>query len=193
MLKNVKFERSISMHEQFTHLHMNCNEVGLIGRSNVGKSSLINALTNNNKMAKISSTPGKTITLNYFNINQKFYLVDLPGYGYAKRSKELYKTWVGILDHFMTKNPNLKHMILIIDFKVGPTKDDIDMLEYLIHNKIPFSIIASKLDKVKISERKKQKDKISQMLGELDFLTYSVTKKININLVENMIYRVSLD
>lgn len=191
MLKNVIFERSISTEEQFSHLLMDATEVGLIGRSNVGKSSLINALTNNNKMAKTSATPGKTITLNYFNVNKDFYLVDLPGYGYARRSKELYKTWVGVLEKFMTENVKLQHMILIIDFKVGPTNDDMDMVEYLVHNQIPFSVIASKLDKVKISNRKKQKEKISEQLGGLDFITYSVTKNINIDLVENLMYRVS--
>lgn len=191
MLKNVIFERSISTEEQFSHLLMDATEVGLIGRSNVGKSSLINALTNNNKMAKTSATPGKTITLNYFNVNKDFYLVDLPGYGYARRSKELYKTWVGVLEKFMIENAKLQHMILIIDFKVGPTNDDMDMVEYLVHNQIPFSVIASKLDKVKISNRKKQKEKISEKLGGLDFITYSVTKNINIDLVENLMYRVS--
>lgn len=191
MLKNVIFERSISKEEQFSHLLLNTTEVGLIGRSNVGKSSLINALTNNNKMAKTSSTPGKTITLNYFNVNKDFYLVDLPGYGYARRSKELYKTWVGVLERFMTENEKLQHMILIIDFKVGPTNDDLDMVDYLVHHQIPFSIIASKLDKVKINDRKKQKEKISEKLGGLDFITYSVTKNVNVDLVENLIYRVS--
>lgn len=91
MFKNVKFERSISMSEQFSHLLKNYNQIGIIGRSNVGKSSLINALTNNSKLAKISSKPGKTTTLNYFNIDETFYLVDLPGYGYSKRSKEYHK------------------------------------------------------------------------------------------------------
>lgn len=191
MLKNVVFERSISMNDQFSHLLMDSVEIGLIGRSNVGKSSLINALTNNNKMAKTSSTPGKTITLNYFNVNKEFYLVDLPGYGYARRSKELYKTWVGVLEEFMTKNEKLQHMVLIIDFKVGPTNDDMDMVEFLVHHQIPFSIIASKLDKVKINDRKRQKEKISEMLGGIDFTVYSVTKNINVNLVEKLIYRVA--
>lgn len=191
MLKNVKFERSISTEEQFSHLLINnASNVGLIGRSNVGKSSIINSLTNNNKMAKISSTPGKTITLNYFNVNNEFYLVDLPGYGYAKRSKSLYKSWVGILDKFLRENNNLSHMILIIDFKVGPTSDDLDMIEYLIFNKIPYSIIASKYDKININARSKRKTEILDLLDGVDFIPYSVTKKINIDLVEKLIYRV---
>lgn len=192
MLKNVKFERSISSEEQFSHLLLNnANEVGLIGRSNVGKSSIINALTNNNKMAKTSSKPGKTITLNYFNVNNDFYLVDLPGYGYARRSKELYKSWVGVLEKFISDNKNLAHMILIIDFKVGPTNDDMDMIEFLAHNEVPFSIIASKLDKIKINDRRRQKESLNQRLAGIDFISYSVTKNVNVDLVEKLIYRVA--
>ncbi len=191
MFKNVKFERSISMSEQFNHLLKDFNQIGIIGRSNVGKSSLINALTNNSKLAKTSSKPGKTTTLNYFNIDDTFYLVDLPGYGYSKRSKEFHKNWEGIMNEFMLENDRLKHIILIIDFKVGPTDKDIEMIEYLTHYNIPYSIIASKYDKIIISKRVRRKKELIEMFDGIDFIAYSSIKKINIDLIEKMMFRLA--
>ena len=108
-------------------------EIALSGRSNVGKSSLINTLLGRKSLARVSSAPGKTITINYYGVDNKFYLVDLPGYGYAKRSMESKKSWSGLTEDYFLKNPSadaIKLVIQLIDIRTGPTDDDIMMIKY---------------------------------------------------------------
>ena len=126
-------------------------EIALSGRSNVGKSSLINTLLGRKSLARVSSAPGKTITINYYDIDKKLYLVDLPGYGYAKRALEDKKRWSALTDGYFSKNPNidlLRLVVQLIDVRVGPTEDDIMMLRYLCEAGIPFFIVATKCDKL---------------------------------------------
>ena len=126
-------------------------EIALSGRSNVGKSSLINTLLGRKSLARVSSAPGKTITINYYDVDKKFYLVDLPGYGYAKRSQESKKSWSTLTEHYFTKNPSsdaIKLVIQLIDIRTGPTEDDVMMINWLYDCEVPFTVVATKTDKL---------------------------------------------
>lgn len=126
-------------------------EVALSGRSNVGKSSLINTLLGRKSLARVSSSPGKTITINYYDIDKKMYLVDLPGYGYAKRSQESKRGWSSLTEDYFVKNPSsdaIKLVIQLIDIRTGPTDDDIMMINFLIDNEVDFIVVATKTDKL---------------------------------------------
>ena len=132
-------------------------QVALSGRSNVGKSSLINTLLGRKSLARVSSAPGKTITINYYGIDKKMYLVDLPGYGYAKRSKESKKVWSTLTEDYFLKNPSsdaLKLVIQLIDVRTGPTEDDIMMINWLIDMNIPFTVVCTKTDKLSNNQLK---------------------------------------
>ncbi|MCI9450049.1 MAG: YihA family ribosome biogenesis GTP-binding protein [Clostridiales bacterium] len=138
-------------------------QVAFAGRSNVGKSSLINSLLSRKSFARVSSSPGKTITVNFYSVDSALYLVDLPGYGYAKRSPEEKRRWSALTDGYFTNNPNidlLKLTVCLIDSRIGPTKDDLAMLEFLIASELPHIIVATKFDKLNAAGRRK----ISEML-----------------------------
>ena len=124
------------------------NEIAFVGRSNVGKSSIINALTNRKKLAKVSQTPGKTRLINFFLINDDFYLVDLPGYGYAKVSKTQREKFGKMIEEYITKRENLQLVIQLVDLRHDPTQDDILMYNYLKHFDIPTLVICTKEDKI---------------------------------------------
>lgn len=132
-------------------------EILLVGRSNVGKSSFINCLINRKNFARTSSTPGKTRTLNFYLVNDDFYLVDVPGYGYAKVSKQLKHKFGMIIEDYLEGRDNLVHVFMLIDFRHKPTNDDIMMFEFLKYYNISLTIIATKTDKVKTSAIEKNK------------------------------------
>lgn len=159
---NVKFIKSASKKAEFIEDEL--NQVAIVGRSNVGKSSLINLLTNNSKMAKTSSTPGRTRLVNYFNVNNQFYLVDLPGYGYHKAGKEHTDIWDKTMNDYFTDNEKLKVVLLLIDSRIKPTELDKQMVQYLAERDIPVVIVLTKADKVNRSEINLSKDKISNEL-----------------------------
>ncbi len=123
-------------------------EYAFIGRSNVGKSSLINMLTGNNKLAKVSATPGKTITINHFIINDEWYLVDLPGYGFAKRSQKDREMWKKMLDAYILGRQNLVMTFVLVDSRIKPQKIDLDFIAGLGENQVPFAIVFTKADKL---------------------------------------------
>ena len=138
-------------------------QIALSGRSNVGKSSLINTLSNRKSLARVSSAPGKTITINYFDIDKKMYLVDLPGYGYAKRSKESKKVWSSLTEDYFLKNPSsdaLKLVIQLIDIRTGPTEDDILMINWMIEQDIPFIVATTNTDKLSKTQLKEALEKL---------------------------------
>ena len=140
-------------------------EVALSGRSNVGKSSLINTMLGRKSLARVSSTPGKTITINYYDVDRKMYLVDLPGYGYAKRSQDSKRVWSSLTEDYFLKNPSadaIKLVIQLIDVRVGPTDDDIMMINWLIDQGVPFVVVATKTDKLSKSELKRQLDSFGE-------------------------------
>ena len=158
----------------------NLPEFVFLGRSNVGKSSFINALTGRKSLAKTSQKPGKTKTMNYFNIDDLFYLVDAPGYGYASRSYGSRLDFGDYIEDYLIDNPNLKIVFLLVDTFVGPTKDDILMYEYLIYHKLNVKIIATKMDKVGSSKILSYKKNIKEKLNTSNdniYLTSSNEKK----------------
>ncbi len=126
-------------------------QIALSGRSNVGKSSLVNTLLGRKALARVSSAPGKTITVNFYDVDGKLYLVDLPGYGFAKRPPAEKAKWSALTDGYFTQNRNIDRVELIlqlIDLKVGPTADDVMMLRYLTATELPFAVVATKIDKL---------------------------------------------
>ncbi len=140
-------------------------QIALSGRSNVGKSSLINTLLGRKSLARVSSAPGKTITINYYGIDGKFYLVDLPGYGYAKRSAESKKSWSSLTEDYFVKNPSIdaiKLVIQLIDVRTGPTADDVMMINFLIDCDMPFVVVATKTDKLSKSQLENALDEIKE-------------------------------
>lgn len=123
-------------------------EVAFSGRSNVGKSSLINSLLNRKKLVKVSSTPGKTRTINFFIVNNEIMLVDLPGYGYAAVSKQEKIKWSAMIEDYLMKRNNLKTVVLLVDIRHKPTNDDKIMYDYIKHYKQKVIVVATKLDKI---------------------------------------------
>lgn len=140
-------------------------EIALVGRSNVGKSSLINSICTRNGLAKVSGTPGKTRAVNYFLINEEFYLVDLPGYGYANVSKTERESWGSLVEGYLQSSENLEHLFLLLDIRRDPNDDDKQMAYWLEHYQIPCTIIATKVDKVKKSQRNRLAGQLSDKLG----------------------------
>ncbi len=153
----------------------------LVGRSNVGKSSFINTIINRKNYAHTSSTPGKTQTLNFYHINNNFYLVDVPGYGYAKVDKPTQKKFGLMIEDYLKTRFNLKCVFMLIDFRIKPTEDDILMYHYLKFYKIPVVVVATKFDKVNMKQRVKQEKIINETikLEDNDKIVYfsSVNKK----------------
>ncbi len=131
-------------------------EIAFAGKSNVGKSSLINALMNRKALARTSASPGKTQTINFYNINHEMYLVDLPGYGYAKVSQSVKEQWGKMIERYLHKSKQLKAVFLLIDIRHKPSENDRNMYEWILHNGYEPIIIATKLDKLKRSQVPKQ-------------------------------------
>ncbi|MBP5342626.1 YihA family ribosome biogenesis GTP-binding protein [bacterium] len=183
-IKNAIFYKTIMKLEEMPKEGL--FEIALTGRSNVGKSSFINSICNNNKLARTSKTPGKTITLNFYLINNSFYFVDMPGYGYASREKDILYNFSESTNLYVEKRKELKGFISIIDSRTL-TNDDKEMIEYLKHRSIPFIIILSKIDKLKRNDIRKRVDIISKELSvnkEL-IIPYSSYTKENIDKVLN--------
>lgn len=143
-------------------------EIAIVGKSNVGKSSLINLLANNKKLAKTSSQPGKTRLVNFFLLNKEFYLVDLPGYGFAKASKTEQKSWGELLERYLGSG-RVNHLLMLIDIRHAPTQDDLTMFRYLIYYGIPYTLIATKADKIARSKRKQEANARAKQLGAPPF------------------------
>lgn len=152
----------------------------LVGRSNVGKSSFINTIINRKNFARISSKPGKTQTLNFYLVNHKFYLVDVPGYGYASVSKKKQQKFGMMIEEYLKTREELRHVFLLIDFRHKPSEDDVLMYQFLKHYEVPVTIVATKVDKVGTSVRQKQRklilDELDLQLGDEFVMFSSITK-----------------
>ncbi len=165
----------------------------LVGRSNVGKSSFINTLINRKNFARTSASPGKTQTINFYFVNNAFYLVDAPGYGFANVSKNKKKKFGLMMEDYLIGRENLKQVFMLIDFRMKPTSDDILMYEFLKHYKIPVTIVATKSDKIGITKQQSQR---SMLLNELDlvvgddFIVFSNVTKNGKTEVQEKIERI---
>ncbi|ABR33511.1 MULTISPECIES: ribosome biogenesis GTP-binding protein YihA/YsxC [Clostridium] len=172
-------------------------EVAFVGRSNVGKSSLINSLTNRKKLAKVSQTPGKTRLVNFFLINDDFYLVDLPGYGYAKVSKAEKDSWGKTVEMYLTGREQLKRVVLLVDSRHKPTGDDIIMHEWIKHFGYDVIVVATKSDKLTRNELKKNEKVIKETLklnsdDKLYFFS-SLNKDGKDELIDNLFLEFATD
>ena len=140
------------------------DEVAFAGRSNVGKSSLINALFNQKKLAKTSATPGRTQQLNFFNFDNKLYLVDLPGYGYAQAPEKLVKQWQKVLKDYLRGRPNLRRVFLLIDSRHGIKAEDLEIMKLLNESAVVYQVILTKIDKISAEELQKSQQNVLEKL-----------------------------
>lgn len=154
IIKTAEFVRSAKLKKDYNNQEF--PEIAIVGKSNVGKSSLINALTNNSKLARVSKQPGKTRLVNFFLLNQQFYLVDLPGYGFARVSKAEKETWDEMMRTYFENSKQLRAVILLLDIRHKPTKEDIAMLHYIEYYAIPYVVCLTKADKIAKSKRKNE-------------------------------------
>ena len=151
VIKKSKFVKSMSAFETFPGQGL--PEIAMVGKSNVGKSSLINSMTGNSKLARTSSEPGKTRLVNLYLINEAFFLVDLPGYGFAKAPKQEKQKWAEMIEGYLRGSEHLKRVFQLVDVRHAPTEDDQLMVEYLRHYGIPFTVVATKADKLSKAQR----------------------------------------
>ena len=165
----------------------------LVGRSNVGKSSFINTLINRKNYARTSSNPGKTQTINFYLVNDSFYLVDAPGYGFAKLGKAKKKKFGLMMEDYLTNRENLKQVFMLVDFRHKPSSDDIMMYNFLKYYKIPVTIVATKSDKVGITKHQAQRNllmnELDLVVGD-DFIVFSNVTKAGKSEVHEKIERI---
>lgn len=179
IIKNPQFEISAVSPKQYPQ--NNLPEIVLVGKSNVGKSSFINTMVNRKKLARTSSEPGKTRQINFYNMDNKFYFVDLPGYGYSKMSKQEQAKVNSFIDEYLQKSKNIALVIFLIDIRHSPGANDKLMYDYIIHSNLPCIIIANKADKIAVT---KVNDAVSNLQNELNpmhdftFLPFSSERKI---------------
>ena len=157
------------------------------GRSNVGKSTLINKLVGQNKLARTSSSPGKTITINFYETDKTFYIVDLPGYGYAKRSEAEKKKWSTLVEGYFREyaKKNIGLIVQLVDLKVGTTVDDLAMLEYMDNFGLPYIIVATKADKLNKSQREKNLNELKSAHPDCPVIAFSSLSGEGVNEVRS--------
>lgn len=165
-IKNAAFSTSVGLGQGYP-APLPC-EIAVVGKSNVGKSSLINSITGNHKLARTSQTPGKTRLINFFTLtgtdNEKITLVDLPGYGYAKASKTEQKSWGELIEAYLASG-RVKHLFLLLDIRHEPTMADKQMFSYILYYCIPFTLVATKADKLAKSRRQQAANLAAKLLG----------------------------
>ena len=178
IVKNPKFEISAVGPKQYPQGAL--PEVVLVGKSNVGKSSFINTMINRKNLARTSNTPGKTRQINFYNIDNIFYFVDLPGYGYSKMSKQEKITSGNYIEEYLQKRQNIALVIHLLDIRHNPTADDMLMYDYILRSNLPFIIITNKADKIAVTKVQGEVDKIKEILGisYSTILPFSAERKI---------------
>jgi GTP-binding protein len=164
-------------------------EVAVVGRSNVGKSSLINAFANRTSLARVSKTPGRTQLINIFEVSPGVTVVDLPGYGYAKVPTRIKKDWGPMIEGYLLERECLQMVMVLVDGEIGPTPLDVSMLEWLRENEIPHQVIATKSDKVKSGKKPSRRKDLAAgcMLDPGDIVWVSAAKNINIDKLQDLI------
>lgn len=181
-LKNVKFIKSVFKKEDL--IRDDLPIIAMVGKSNVGKSSFINTLTNNKNTAKVGQTPGKTKCLNFFLVNDEFYLVDLPGYGYSTMSEKEKENINKLTNYFLENNKNIKHIFSLIDIRHLPSKDDRAMYDWLVALDKDFTIILNKADKLSNAKIEANiKDITKALFAKEDMIPFSTETKLNLDKV----------
>ena len=178
-VKNPKFEISAVSPKQYPSNGL--PEIVLVGKSNVGKSSFINTMINRKKLARTSSEPGKTRQINFYNIDEQSYFVDLPGYGYSKMSKQEQVKVNGFIDEYLHVRKNISLIVLLIDIRHKPGANDRLMYDYIIRSELPFIVIANKADKIavtKVDDAVNEIQKDLNPIGDFTFLPFSSERKI---------------
>lgn len=169
------------------------SEILILGRSNVGKSSFINTVISRKNFARTSAKPGKTQTLNFYPINKQFYIVDVPGYGYAATSKSQIKKFGIMIEEYLKQRQQLKHIFLLVDYRHKPSEDDILMYKFLKYYNLPVTIVCTKFDKVNRSLRAKQDDLIKKTLNPSlgdEIVNFSSITKIGLERIYEIIEKV---
>lgn len=188
IVNNPKFEISAVKPSQYPK--NNLPEIVLVGKSNVGKSSFINTMINRKKLARTSSEPGKTRQINFYNIDEKFYFVDLPGYGYSKMSKKEQEQVGNFIEEYLFNREQISLIVFLIDIRHSPTENDKLMYDYVIRSGLPFIIITNKADKIavtKVSDTSKSIQKILNPIGDIKTFPFSSERKIYLDDVWNEI------
>lgn len=178
IVKNAKFEISAVGPKQYPKGSL--PEVVLVGKSNVGKSSFVNTMCNRKNLARTSNTPGKTRQINFYNIDEKFYLVDLPGYGFSKMSKEEKVTSGRFIEEYLANRENIALIVLVLDIRHKPTEDDLLMYKFIASSNLPFMVVTNKADKIAVTKVQAAVDEIKEYLG-ISFSTiipFSAERKI---------------
>ena len=183
LIKNPKFEISAVSKKQYPK--GNLPEIVLVGKSNVGKSSFVNTMTNRKSLARTSNVPGKTLQINFYNMDDKFYFVDLPGYGYSKMSKEEKVFSGNYIEKYLAEGQNVTLIILLLDIRHKPTEDDMLMYEYILKSNLPFMVLTNKADKIAVTKVDSEVERIKDILGisYSTILPFSSERKIYIDKV----------
>ena len=184
---NAQFETSFGVAKQL--MPSDLPEVAFSGRSNVGKSSLLNKLMNRKSLARVSSMPGKTVTINFFKLDT-CRLVDLPGYGYAKVSNDEKKRWSELMETYFSSGRDIRLVVQLVDMRHAPSQQDIDMIEYMVECKIPFIVALTKADKLNKTERMNQLESICAVVakyGTIPVVPFSATKGDGTEELRNLI------
>lgn len=183
LIKNPKFEISAVSKKQYPK--GNLPEIVLVGKSNVGKSSFVNTMTNRKSLARTSNVPGKTRQINFYNMDDKFYFVDLPGYGYSKMSKEEKVFSGNYIEKYLAEGQNVTLIILLLDIRHKPTEDDMLMYEYILKSNLPFMVLTNKADKIAVTKVDSEVERIKDILGisYSTILPFSSERKIYIDKV----------
>ena len=179
IIKNPKFEISAVSPKQYPN--NNLPQVVLVGKSNVGKSTFINTMVNMKKLARTSSEPGKTRQINFYNINNEFYFVDLPGYGYSKMSKQEQVKVGSFIEEYLTKSKNISLVVLLIDIRHDIGENDKMMYDYIIKNELPCIVLLTKADKIAITKVDNQVSSLQEQLNplkDISFLPFSSERKV---------------
>lgn len=179
IVKNPKFEVSAVKPSQYPQNDL--PQIVLVGKSNVGKSSFINSMINRKKLARTSSEPGKTRLINFYNIDDRFYFVDLPGYGYSKMSKQEQVKVGNFIEEYLSTSKSIALIVFLIDIRHDPTANDKLMYDYIIHCNLPCLIIANKADKIAVTKVENEVKRLQEQLNPLKdilFLPYSSERKI---------------
>ena len=178
IIKNPKFEISAVSKKQYPK--NNLPEIVLVGKSNVGKPSFVNTIINRKNLARTSNVPGKTRQINFYNMDDKFYFVDLPGYGYSKMSKQEKVISGKYIEEYLAERENISLIVFLLDIRHNPTADDMLMYDYILRSNLPFIVITNKADKIAITKVNDEVNRIKEILGisYSTILPFSAERKI---------------